>query len=69
MSIYTAEISDGMSRNAGGTTVFSAVGLAQAIEHAEEWVRAGEYPGPCVVTWYLTDPAAGETTEHRTIID
>lgn len=39
----TASISDGMSRNAGGSKRFSAESYEAAVDLAKEWAREGDY--------------------------
>ena len=67
----TASISDGMTRNAGGETVITAGTLDEAIEQAEEWVRAGDYTtsdSSGIVTVSLVIVRDGAVIERRSVV-
>jgi hypothetical protein len=62
ISAYLVEISDGSSRNAGGTREIRAESFAAALAEAADWVAAGNYsqgqPGERV-HYTVTDLAYG----------
>ena len=65
----TASISDGMSRNAGGSIDITAESLDDAISQAIDWVQAGDYTSPDsdTVAVALVIVRDGEVIERRTV--
>lgn len=77
MVTIRASISDGMSRDAGGTTEITAGTYSDAVAEAEQWVRDGDYSSAEDAPGYtpgdeipvqLVISAAGEIVERRTVM-
>lgn len=65
-----ASISDGMTRNAGGETTFSASRYNTAVRRAEQWCREGDYTSPdsdTVDVMLVISRKSGEIIERRTV--
>lgn len=70
VGVYSACISDGMSRDGGGTTRLSAKTLDAAIAEAEEWAHDGDYTtedgGDVSVTVVIM--RGSEVVSERTVV-
>lgn len=65
-----ASISDGMTRNAGGETTFSASRYITAVRRAEQWCQEGDYTSPdsdTVDVMLVISRPSGEIIERRTV--
>jgi hypothetical protein len=65
----TASISDGMSRDAGGSIDITADSLDEAIDEAEEWVCSGDYTSDDsdTVDVSLVISQDGQVIDRRTV--